>query len=57
MDLLVLSVLIFRCGGGESSGCCSQNTPDSTRRKLPSAPFTDSLSGAGELLQRWAVIL
>ncbi|XP_035758795.1 rho GTPase-activating protein 1 isoform X3 [Egretta garzetta] len=35
------------CGGGESCGCCSQNTPDSARRKLRSAPFTDSLSGSG----------
>lgn len=50
MDLLVLSLLIFRCGGGKSCGCSSQNTPDSARRKLPSAPFTDSLSGAGEVL-------
>lgn len=56
MVLLVLSLLTSRCGGSESCGCCSQNTPDSARRKLPSAPFTDSLSGAGELLQRRAVI-
>jgi len=56
MDLLVLSPLIFRCGGGESCGSCSQNTPDSARRKLPSTPCTDGLSGAGELLERWAVI-
>lgn len=40
--------LDFRCGGGGTCGCCSQSAPGFARRKLPSAPFTDSLSGAGE---------